>query len=177
MAKSRTQKAGTLDELSEALNGAKGIVFANFAGLNVKATTALRRSCRESNVKYVVAKKTLLKIAFDKLNITMNPRGLTGGVAIVFGYEDEISAAKLLREFAKENEALKFVGGLIPDATGWKELDAASVTALSKMPGKQELIGQVVGTIAAPLRGFVSVLSGNARSLVQVLKAIEQSKA
>lgn len=177
MAKSRSDKTATLEELAGAFEGAKGVVFANFAGLGVKATTELRRKCRAEGVKYIVAKKTLLKIAFEKASVTgVNPRDLDGGVAAVFGYEDEISAAKLLKEVADTNEALKFVGGMIPEASGWRYLDLQGVTALAAMPSKQQLLGQVVNVMASPLSGLVNVLQGNLRSLVQVLKAIEQAK-
>ncbi len=173
MAKSRASKGATIAAIDKAFDGAKGVVFANFAGLNVKATTDLRRKCRAAGVNYVVAKKTLLKLAFEKANVKdMNPRTLQGGLAVVFGYDDEVAAAKLLKEFAAANEALQFVGGLMPTADGWSYIDARGVKALASLPGKQELIGQVVGTIAAPLRGFVSVLNGNLQSLVQVLSAI-----
>ena len=178
MAKSRIDKTETLNELEGALKDAKGIVFANFAGLNVKATTELRRKCREANVKYIVAKKTLLKNAFEKAGVEgVNPRELSGGIAVVFGYEDEIAAAKLLKEVAVTNEALKFVGGLIAEPSGWKYLNERGVKALAVLPGKHELRGQVVGVMVAPVRGVVNVLAGSMRSFVQVLGAIEKAKA
>lgn len=178
MAKSRSQKLQEVSELVDALGSAKGVVFANFAGLDVKATQELRRKCRDAGVRYAVAKKTLLRIAFEQANITeVNPRDLDGNISVVFGYSDEVAAAKLLREFAKEHDALAFVGGLIPQGDGWNYLNTAEVTNLSKLPSKEELIGQLVGTIAAPLRNFVSVLNGPQRSLVQVLSAIQDSKS
>lgn len=175
MAKSRSQKQQEVSEIVDALADAKGVVFANFAGLDVKATQDLRRRCREAGVRYAVAKKTLLKIAFQEAGVTdVNPRELEGNISVVFGYSDEVAAAKLLREFAKENEALSFVGGLISQGEAWSYLDAAEVTNLSKLPSKEELVGKLVGTIAGPLRGFVSVLNGPQRSMVQVLSAISQ---
>jgi large subunit ribosomal protein L10 len=178
MAKSRLQKQQEVSEIVDALADAKGVVFANFAGLGVKATQDLRRKCREAGIRYAVAKKTLLKIAFEQAGLTnVNPRQLEGNISVVFGYSDEVAAARLLREFAKENEAITFVGGLIPQGETWSYLDATEVTNLSKLPSKEQLIGQLVGVIAAPLRNFVSVLNGPQRSLVQVLSAIQESKS
>jgi len=177
MAKIRAKKEQEMSDVVNAMTGAKGVVFANFAGIDVSSVNELRRRCRQAGVKYGVSKKTLLKKAFEQVGITdIDPKTFPGGLAVVFGYEDEVAAARILKDFAKDHESLKFVGGLIPEANSWRFLDVAEVSALSKLPGKQELIGQVVGTIAAPLRGFVSVLAGPSRSLVQVLSAISQAK-
>lgn len=173
MPKTRVQKSAEVKELTEALQGAKGVVFANFAGLKVKDVTELRRRCRAAGVGYFVAKKTLLKVAMEQANASaVNPREIEGGIAMVFGREDELAAAKAVKDFAADHPALKFVGGLMPEASGWRFLNTTEIIALSKLSGRQELLGSLVGTIANPLRGMVGVLAGNLRGLVQVLNAI-----
>ena len=179
MGKTRAEKVVAIEKIEQALAGAKGVAFVNFAGLTVKEVTELRRQCRAAGVAYFVAKKTLLKLAFERAGTTgsMNPRELPGGIAAVFGTSDEISAAKLVNGFAKDHPAVQFVGGLLPEGTAWKFLSAAEVTLLAKLPGRQELLAQFVGTVANPLRGFVGVLAGTMRSFVQVLEAVRQAKA
>lgn len=178
MSKTRAAKAATIETLTSALTSARGVAFVNFAGLTVKDITALRRKCRAAGIKYLVAKKTLLEIVFKKEGIAViNPRELSGGIAVVFGSEDEISAAKVINKFAADHAGLQFVGGLIPESQGWRFLTASEVGALAKLPGRRELMGQLVGTMLNPLRGLVWVLSSNTRSLVQVLRAIQESHA
>ncbi|MFA5954542.1 MAG: 50S ribosomal protein L10 [Patescibacteria group bacterium] len=177
MAKSRKTKKEEIQALIDASQGAKGIVFASFAGLSVAAVSDLRRRCSKAGVHYIVSKKTLLKIAFERAGIdAIDPKTLSGGIATVFG-GDEVVAAKLLHDFAKDHEALQFVGGLLPKGAGWEVIVADQVKQLAKLPSKQELIGQLVGMLAAPMRGFVTVLSGPSRAFVQVLAAIQESKA
>lgn len=177
MAKTRSKKEQEVSDLTDSLANAKGVVFANFAGLDVKATQSLRLKCREQGIRYAVAKKTLLQIAFADAKIEgINPRELQGNIAVVVGYSDEVAAAKLLNDFAKENKAMSLVAGLIPQGEGWNYLDAKAVVSLAKLPSKDQLIGQLVGVIAAPLRNFVGVLNGPQRSLVQVLSAIKDAK-
>ena len=178
MSKSRAAKAETIDTIIKALEIAKGVAFVNFSGLTVKDETALRRRCREEDIKYFVAKKTLIQRAFQQQGIeTIDPRELAGGVALVLGTADEISAAKVINEFAGAHEGLKFVGGLIPESSGWKYLSGAEVGVLAKLPGRSELIAILIGTMANPMRGLVGVLSGNTKSFLRALKAIEESRA
>ena len=172
MAKTRGQKVKEIEALIRAFDGAKGVVFANFVGLSVKSATALRRKCREAGVKYSVAKKTILGLALERAGVkNVKSRELEGGVAVVFGYSDEVAAAKLLHGFAAENPQIEFVGGLLPGETGWKFMDKIAVKAMAVLPTKQQLLQQVVNVINAPTSNFVNVLCGNIRGLIQVLKA------
>ncbi|KKU48320.1 50S ribosomal protein L10 [Candidatus Uhrbacteria bacterium RIFCSPLOWO2_12_FULL_46_10] len=178
MSKTKAAKAATIETLTNALRSAKGVAFVNFVGLTVKDATALRRRCRAAGIKYLVAKKTLLELAFKKEGIdSVNPRELSGGIAAVFGSEDEISAAKTINDFGVDHQGLKFVGGLMPESSGWRFLTAAEVDALAKLPGRQALVAELVGTMLSPVRGLVGALAGNTRSLVQVLRAIQESRA
>jgi len=87
---------------------------------------------------------------------------------VAFGYQDEVAPAKILNDFAKNNEHLKILGGILEN----KFIDKMSVISLAKLPSKQELLGQLVGTIAAPMSGMLNVLQGNLRGLVRVLSII-----
>ena len=83
-----------------------------------------------------------------------------------------MAPAKILEQFSKTNGAVKIIGGVIER----KFITAAEVIALAKLPSKQELLAKLVGTINAPISGFVNVLAGNLRGFVQVLNAIKDQK-
>jgi len=174
MAKSRKQKELTLGELTEQLGKSKSVVFADVKGLSVKDATAFRNKARKENVGVLVAKKTLMRLAFKNAGYDgVDPAALPGSLVMVTGIDDEVAPAKLAAAFAKDHEALKIVAGVLER----KLVDAASITALSKLPSKQELIAKLVGSINAPLSGLVNVLAGNLRGLVNVLNAVKDQKA
>lgn len=175
MAKSKTQKQAELKVLTERAEQAKAVVFANFSGLGVKASEALRHALRAEQAEMLVAKKTLIDLAFKSSNLEgFSARKMEGQVAAVFGYGDEVTPAKLVAKFKKEYEGkLDFAGGVLEG----RFINAAEVAELAKLPSKQELLGQLVGTLNAPVSGFVNALAGNLRNLVYVLKAIEEQKA
>lgn len=171
MAKTKAQKEGAFGELLEKLEQMKSAVIVSFSGLKVKDAQKLREKSWASGVDYAVVKKTLLGIALKKAGLAeVDAKSLTGNVAMAFGLEDETSAPKLIAEFAKENEAMKILGGLL----GKQYIDAAGVKSLASLPSKQALLGKMVGTIAAPMSGMLNVLQGNIRGLMQVLSAISK---
>lgn len=174
MPKTKLQKQEILRNLVEKSKKAKSIVFTKFDGLGVKENEELRNSLKEENSEYYVAKKTLLDLAFKDKNLeALDVRGFEGKVAAVFGYDDEVAPAKIVDKFKKTNEEkIHFVGGILDN----KFITADEVTALAKLPSKQELYAKIVGSINAPVSGFVNVLAGNLRGLVTVLKAIEEKK-
>ncbi len=174
MAKSRKQKEVTLAELVEALGNAKSVVFADFKGLAVKDATDFRNKARKENVGVLVAKKTLMRLAFKNAGYEgVDPSSLDGALVMVTGFEDEVAPAKLVAEFSKEHEALKIVAGVLER----KLVDANAIKALAKLPSKQELLAKLVGSLNAPVSGFVNVLAGNLRGLVNVLNAVKDQKA
>ena len=172
MAKTRQQKEQALKDLIDKLKKAKSLVFVNFSDLKVKEIEELRKNCRVENVGYLVAKKTLMKRAFKDAGLDIDPKSFDKEVATVFGFEDEVAPARIIQEFAKEHEALVAFGGVLES----KFVDQAKVVELSKLPSKDELLAKVVGSIKAPVSGFVNVLAGNLRNLVYVLNAVKESK-
>lgn len=173
MAKTKEQKKKILEDLEDKLSKMKAAVFLNFTGLNVKDVTALRDILRKEKIDYEVVKKTLLKLALNKTGYKdIEPKKFEGQIAVAFGYEDEVMPAKLLKQFRAQHEALKFIGGILEK----KYIDAAKVLELANIPSRSELLAKLVGSINSPLSGFVNVLAGNLRSLVQVLKAMAEKK-
>lgn len=173
MPKTREQKEKAMQTLVETMKQSKSVVFANFQGLKVSESEELRRLCRKEGVEYLAVKKTLVSKALKDAGIEANPKSFNGAVSVVFGISDEVAPAQILAKFAKTHEAVKLFGGILEGAF----IDAAKVTSLSKLPSKQQLLGQLVGTLNAPVSGFVNVLAGNLRGLVTALNAIKDAKA
>ncbi len=172
MPKSKQQKKEILESLIEKLENSKAVTFFGFQGLKVKEIEELRKTCRENNLDYLVTKKTLLKIALDKLGVEISdPEVFAGEVAAVFS-PDEVLGAKVVSKFAKSHEAVVLKGGILER----KIIGQKDVMGLAKLPGKEELLAKMVGSIKAPVNGLVNVLAGNLRGLVQVLNAIKESK-
>lgn len=176
MPKNKIQKQEILRNLSEKFKKSKSVVFAGFNALTVKDNENLRAQLRKENSEYYVAKKTLMNIAFKDQMADLNVREMDGKLAAIFSYEDEVASAKILGNFRKDKDKqdrVFFLGGILEN----KLLSKAEVEALSLLPSKQELYARLVGTMNAPISGFVNALAGNIKNLVYVLKAIEEKKA
>jgi len=175
MPKTKIQKEVILRDLGEKIKKAKSVVFAEFNSLGVKENEDLRNRLRAENGEYFVAKKTLLDIAFKDSKVEgLKIRELSGKVAAIFGYGDEVAPARILGKFKKEiPDKVDFAGGILEN----KFISSETVKTLADLPGKQELYAKMVGSMMAPVSGFVNVLAGNLRGLVRVLKAIEEKKA
>ncbi len=171
---SKQQKKEVVSEVTEKIKGSKALVFVDFKGVAVKNITAVRKELSKSGSGWQVLKKTLLNIALKEAGIGIDVKKFNGQIGVAFSH-DEIAAAKVLAQFVKTNKDAPFVieGGALGD----KELSANEVNALAKLPNQDELRAKLVGTLQAPISGFVRVLSGNLRSLVRVLQAIEKQKA
>lgn len=175
MPKSKLQKQEILRDLDQKIQNAKSIVFATFDALGVRDNEELRVKLKEEKGEYYVPKKTLLDLAFknNKLN-DVDVKSFPGKIAAIFAYEDEISTAKVVFNFRKgKEEKIEFVGGILDG----KYIGKEEVQNLATLPSKQELYAKMLSSLNAPISGFVNVLSGNMRSLVNVLKAISEEKA
>jgi len=175
MPKNKLQKQEIFRNLTEKIKKSKSVIFAGFNTLGVKDNEVLRDKLRAENNEYYVAKKTLINLALQDNKIDINVRDFEGKVAAIFSYEDEVSPAKILGTFRQDKDKsgkIVFLGGILEG----KLLSKEQVESLSKLPSKQELYAKLVGSINAPISGFVNVLAGSLRNLVNVLKAIEEKK-
>jgi large subunit ribosomal protein L10 len=174
MAKTRQQKEESISELRDKLQNSKATVFANFQGLKVSESEELRKLCRDQNIEFIATKKTLLNKALTGTDIGVGDVSIfEGGVATIFGKDDEVAPAQIVAKFAKSHDVVKLFGGILEG----KFIDKTKVEELSKLPSKQELYARVVGTLNAPISGFVNVLAGNIRGLVTALDAIAKQKS
>lgn len=174
MPKSKLQKQEISRDLAVRFGKATSVVFTSFNGLGVKDNELLRSALVAKNSEYYAAKKTLLKRALEEMKVEGSEAAeLDGQVAVTFGYGDEVAPAKVIADFRKNNEGkVEFLGGILEN----RYIDAQAVSALATLPSKEELYAKIVGSINAPVSGFVNVLAGNLRSLVRVLSSIQETK-
>ena len=174
MAKNKQQKQEILRDLKHKIDKAKSIIFTKYDGLSVQDNNELRKNLKAEDSEYLVAKKTFLELAFkDKKIESLKPREFEGKVAVVFGYGDEVAPAKIVDNFRKTHEdTIEFVGGILNE----NYISPEEVAKLAKIPSKEELYAKLVGSLNAPISGFVNVLAGNMRNLVYVLSAIKTKK-
>lgn len=172
MPKSKQQKVQAVSDYAEKVQRSKAAVFVNFQGLKVKEIEAFRKKCRTENLDYVVAKKTLMKRAFEQAGMNVDATVMESAVGTLFGYADEVAPAKVVGNFHKQFEALKPIGGVLEN----NFIDGNSVMALSKLPSKVELLGKLLGSLNAPMSGLVNVFSGPMRGFVCALNAIAKTK-
>jgi len=175
MAKSKEQKKEMLKNIEENIKQAKSVIFASFKGLGVTENNDLRSQLKKENSEFLVTKKTLLNLAMKNNKVKdFDAKKLEGQIATIFGYEDEVAPAKIVNEFMEKNEEkIVFLGGILDS----KMMNAEEVEQLAKLPSKEELYAKIVGSLNAPVSGFVNVLSGNIRSIVNVLNNIKDQKS
>jgi large subunit ribosomal protein L10 len=175
MAVTRQRKEETVAQLQDQLAELKLMVLTDYRGLSVPEISELRSNLRAEGISYSVTKNTLLRIAARNTSALadIDPAIFTGPMALAISTTDEIAPARVVFQFTKEHDALEIVGGVTGDG---RVLSAADVKALATLPTREQLLAQVVGTIAAPLSGFVGVMGANVRGIVTVLNAIKESK-
>lgn len=170
MALTKEQKQKIVGGLKEKIDRQKSMVFVTIEGLAAKELFDLRERLKKADCNLSVIKKTLMDIVFKEKKIKVDEEKLEGQLALIFGFGDEILPAKIAYQFSLGNENLKILGGYFEN----KFREAEKMIVLGKIPSKQELLSSLVGSIAEPCRGFVSVLQGNIKGLIYILK---QAKA
>jgi len=170
MALSRDKKNKIYEDVSTILNSSKLTVVAKYSGTSVKKLQELRKIAKESQTSVKVFKNRIVLKALDA-----NPKykdidtSLFNGMLIYASNDsDEIASAKVIADFAKLNPTLEIVGSLNSDGN---LLSAIDTKELASIPSLEILRAQLVGTLVAPLSGFVGVLNGNVRSVLNVLNA------
>lgn len=172
MAKTKEQKSSQLAELKAVARG-KAIVFTAYKGVTVKDLEALRTELRKVGGSYRVTKNTLLRKALEEQGIAVPGEVLDVQLGIATSNTDEVEPNRVVVDFQKSHEALGILGAVVDG----KFIDPSGVKALAALPSREQLYGQLVGTIAAPLTGVVNVLVGNLRGLVNVLKQYEAKQS
>lgn len=157
-------------ELEEKVARAKSIILTDYTGLTVKQQTKLRAALKSAGGEFVVAKNTLLARVIGKEELNQSLQGQTG---VLFSYEDEVKALKELVKFSKDSNLPQIKEGVLEG----RVLSHNQVIDLSKLPGKEELIATMLGSLKAPGNNLVSVLQASVRDLVYALSAYAKKKA
>lgn len=170
MALSRDRKKELIDDVTTLLDSSKLSVVAKYQGTTVKDIQALRKLGEQNGTKIRIVKNRLVKKALEssKTFKDADTSALEGMLLYAFNSEDEVASAQTLHNFAKQAPQITFVGAFTAEG---EFIAGEDVQALAVLPSKEQLRAQLVGTIAAPLTGFVNVVQGNLRGVLNVLEA------
>lgn len=167
------EKARTIEQAKEWYSKSLGVVFTDYRGMKVKEIQQLRRDLRAKGGEIHVLKNTLFRIAAGDDTANMTADLHNGTTAVAFVFENEATVAKSLFDYARTNKKLIIKGGFF----GGKSFTAKQVEALSELPPRDILIAQVIGAIAAPLTGLVTVIEALYADPIRVIGAVADKVA
>ena len=167
----RPEKEAAIEELKSNIKNCTVAIMSKYQGITVAEVTELRSKLREENVTFKVFKNTLAKRALDELDLSEASAYMDGPTVWAF-CEDPVTPARILKQFSKNVQAISMEGGILEG----KVIDAEILNNLAGLPSRDQLIAQVVGTIAMPLRNLVGVMSAVPRSMVNVVEAIRKQQ-
>ena len=166
-------KVQEVERLTELLSSAQSVVLTDFTGLNVDSISTLRQKCREAGVQYRVVKNTLARRAVSAAGLEDLTPLLEGPNAWAVHESDQLAAARVIEEFAKDNTNLRIRAGFMEG----RVLSVDEVTALAKLPGRETLLAQTVGALQAPMAGFAGALNAVLRGFASVVDAYAKKRA
>ncbi len=168
-------KKEIVQKIADRLSDAKSIVLVNYKGINIPEVEDLRSRMRKSDVDYFVAKNTFVKLALKQLNLEGLDDFLNQETAVAISKVDEISPAKIVKDFVKEmmaNKKFGFKAGIVDGAF----MSLEDLDRLSKLPSRDELLAKVLSCMNAPISNFVNVNSQIIKKFVYAVKAIAEKK-
>jgi large subunit ribosomal protein L10 len=148
-------KQPIVEEIKAQVEGAQTAVILNYSGVTVEQDTKLRKAMREAGITYKVYKNTLMKRAFVGTELEALNASVEGPNAIAISKEDATAPARLVAKFAKEIPNLEMVAGVVEG----QFYDAKGMQAISQIPGREELIGRLLGSMQSPIANFARVLN------------------
>lgn len=168
--KIRPEKQAMYDEVREQAVGSLFMLLADYKGMTMPETDAFKQQLREADAQVKVVKNRMLNRVRQEMGVEAD--ALTGPTAMIIGSGDVVTVAKILKKFSTDNEKPVVKGGLLEGAV----LSPDDVVQLARLPGKQELQGKLVGTLAAPMTQLVGVMTQKVSSLLYVLNAVREKK-
>ena len=166
------QKVARVEKLSAEIKSSGSMVLSDFTGINVEEISTLRQRCRKSGVKFRVVKNSLVKRAVEGTDLEGLTGHFIGPTAIAFS-EDMVAPARVVQEFFKEFGKLEVKAGFVDGQV----IDRAGVIILSDLPGRDQLLGMVAGTLQAPISGLARIMSAMISGLARALDQVAQQKA
>jgi len=170
MAITRDKKQALVSEITELLDASKMTVFAEYQGLSVADMQELRKKAREAGVTVKVTKNRLVRVAVSSTKALkdVDTSSLKGQLLYAVSDSDEVAPAQVLDKFAKEHDALKFVGAISGEA---KLLSVDEVKNLAGLASKEQLIAEMVAQLLSPVHDVTNALSGNLHALLDGVEA------
>ena len=168
----RLEKQSIVSDLRARMKAAQFVILTDYKGLNVAAMNDLRSRLHGAEAEFHVVQNSLVRLVAKDLGQAGLEPGLTGPSAMISGSGDVARAAKVLRDFIKEKEKPAIKIGALQGAI----LSAKDVSTLADLPSREQLYGQLVGTLAAPMQRLVGALNQKLASVVYVLKAYQEQK-
>lgn len=168
----RTEKEKIVADLHDNFKKSKVVILTDYKGLDVSAISKLRRKLREVDVEYKVVKNTLITIASEDTDAALIKDYFKGPSALALSYDDPVAPAKVLVDFAKENDKLKIQVGVMEG----RVIDLNEIKALSSLPSREVLLGQLLSAMNGVATAFVRVLNGVPVNLLNVMQAIRDQK-
>jgi large subunit ribosomal protein L10 len=170
----RDQKATAVAEIAEQIQESEAVFAVDYRGITVAQVAELRGRLRDADATFRVVKNTLTERAADKADAEALKSLLEGPTALTFVRGDAAAAAKAIADFQRSTggELLPFKGGLMNGGA----LDAAQITAISKLPSREVLYGQLVGVVASPITGLARGLNGLLSGLAVALGGVLEKK-
>jgi len=159
-------------DIKEKMEKAQGMVFYDYRGLTVSEVSDLRNKFREAGVEYRVLKNSMLKRAAEMLEIDGLDEHLFGPTAVAFGFEDPVAPAKVLVEYTKKLKKTEIKTGILDGQV----IGLDQIQNLASLPSKDELLGTLAGTLAAPISGLARSLNGIISGLGYALNAVKEQK-
>ena len=148
-------KQPVVQAIVDDITGAQSVVLVNYHGLTVAQDTALRKELREAGITYKVCKNTMMKRAFEGTDFAQLDEYLEGPNAIAISKDDATAPARILAKFAKDAKALELKAGVVEG----EKYDAAGITAIAAIPGRDVLLGRLLGSMQSPIANLARVLN------------------
>ena len=168
----RTQKEASVEKLRGDLEPGGHLIVAEYRGLTVEELSELRKKVRAVSGKVRVMKNTLVRHAVNGTEKDVLNDLLTGPNALVFTKDDPVPLVKVVAGASKEFESVKVKGGVVEG----RAVSAEEIFRIAELPSREQLLGKILGSVSAPLQGFMNVCQGVTRNLVYVLEDIRKAK-
>ena len=156
----KEQKKVYIDEMSKQFENSKAVMVTHYQGLTMPQIDELRTKMREHGIIFKITKNRITKLALEKTRCKDLAGLFTGPTAVAFG-EDAIISARILSKFAKDNENLKLIGGIMENEV----LDQAGVQNVATLPTLDEARANIVGILNAPASKLVSILLARSKKM------------
>lgn len=166
------EKKKIVENLRERFSRSQVVIVTDYKGLDVTTINDLRRKLRESDIEYQVVKNSLLVRASEETDVALIKDNFKGPSAVALSYDDPVAPAKVLTKFAEQHDKLEIKVGVMRG----KVLDLKEIKALSALPSREILLGQLLSAMNGVPTAFVRAISDIPKRLLNVLQAIKEKK-